>query len=338
MAPSSRRHRGFTLIELLVVIAIIGILVALLLPAVQFAREAARRTQCRNNLKQMGLALHNYHDAYLTFPPGLVSRLADPHWTMPPGGCTAAPEDLGPGWSFFSRMLPFLEEGNFYASIDFDVPLSHPSNAEARQHVVKHYRCPSDPGPPVIAIYDCGDPPSDSNIPTVMLSGVASTSYVGSLGGAKTGGDPLYGCYEHQPFNGIFHRNVSVGIRDITDGTSSTIGIGERHSGFVRSAWAGIMAGQEVTFNFDMNPTPYNPSLPACQYWRPAIVAVVAHSRQSSMNDPTGSTGQFYSPHTGGGIFLLMDGSARMVSANIRKETMWALCTRNNGEVISDDF
>lgn len=102
------------------------------------------------------------------------------------------------------------------------------------------------------------------------------TSYVGSLGGAKTGGDPNYGCYEHQPFNGIFHRNVSVRAADISDGLSTTVGIGERHSGFVRSAWAGIVAGQEVLYNFDARPAPYDPQLPACQSWRPTITAVVA--------------------------------------------------------------
>jgi prepilin-type N-terminal cleavage/methylation domain-containing protein len=91
------RRRAFTLIELLVVIAIIAILIMLLLPAVQQARKKARRTQCKSNLKQMGLALHNYHDAHLCFPPGVVSLLADPNWTMLPGGCTMAPDDLGPG-------------------------------------------------------------------------------------------------------------------------------------------------------------------------------------------------------------------------------------------------
>ena len=101
-------------------------------------------------------------------------------------------------------------------------------------------------------------------------------------------------------------------------------------------AWAGIMAGQEVLFNFDMRPIPYNHELAPCQNWRPTITAVVAHSRQSSLNDPTGSPGQFYSPHGSGGQFLFMDGSARMIKASIPKEVMWALCTRDNQEVIPD--
>jgi prepilin-type N-terminal cleavage/methylation domain-containing protein/prepilin-type processing-associated H-X9-DG protein len=330
---NKEKSNGFTLVEVLVVIAIIGLLIGLLLPAVQSAREAARRIRCLNNLKQMGLALHNYHASANTFPAGVVSRLEDPNWRLPPGNCTAAPKDLGPGWSFFARLLPYLEQGNYDSQIDYTSQISSPSNAHIRSQVVQTYRCPSDPGPRVTPVYDCGDPPSDTNQPTVLLSDVASTSYVGSLGGASVEGDPI-GCYEHQPFNGVFHRNVNIGVREITDGTSSTVGIGERHSGFVASSWAGIVTGQEVVFNAPLRPRPFNPLLPQCQYWRPAIVAVLAHSRQSSFNDPTGSTGQFFSPHAGGCQFLFMDGSTKYLRDGIDIRVMWALCTRNNGEVI----
>src|SRR5947199_5163895 len=111
LAPRPTR-RGFTLIELLVVLAIIAVLIGLLVPAVQKVREAAARAQCLNNLKQMGIALHAYHGDRTSFPPGLVSQLANPAWVMPPNNCNAEAPDLGPGWSFFAAMLPYLEQGN----------------------------------------------------------------------------------------------------------------------------------------------------------------------------------------------------------------------------------
>jgi len=333
--PSLWQVSAFTLIELLVVIAVIAVLIALLQPAVQQAREAARRIQCRNNLKQMGLALHNYHASHNTFPPGIVSRLANPAWVMSPGNCNAAPDDLGPGWSFFARILPYPEQTNFHNTINFKLPLTDPTNAAARRTVVRDFRCPSDSGEPLISINDCGTPPSASNTPAV-LTDAAATSYVGSLGGGKTGGDPNYGCYEFQPFNGVFHRNVSIRSADIIDGMSMTIGIGERHSGFVQSAWAGIVAGQELIYNASTKPPPYNPALPPCQNWRPSITAVVVHSRQYTMNAPNGSPASFYSPHVGSGNFLFMDGSTRTLNASIDLAVMRALCTRDNQEVVSE--
>ena len=335
MRISAQRH-AFTLIELLAVIAVMAILIAVLIPAVQQAREAARKIQCRNNLKQMGLALHNYHASHNAFPPGIVSRLANPGWVLPAGNCNAAPDDLGPGWSLFARMLPFLEQTNFHNTINFNLPLTAPTNAAARRTVVRDFRCPSDFGEPLISIYDCGTPPLASNTP-VVLTDAAATSYVGSLGGGKSGGDPNFGCYEFQPFNGIFHRNVCVRSADITDGLSMTVGIGERHSGFVQSAWAGIVAGQELIYNASTKPSPYNAALPACQNWRPSITAVVVHSRQFTLNAPNGSPASFYSPHVGGGNFLFMDGAARLLNASIDLSVMRALCTRNNQEVIAEN-
>jgi prepilin-type N-terminal cleavage/methylation domain-containing protein len=115
-----RAARGFTLIELLVVIAIIAILIALLLPAVQSAREAARRTQCRNNLKQIGLALHNSESTFGTFPPGFISRVTGP-W---PGGANDPVPEIGPGWSVFAMILPQLEQTALHQRIDFNRPIA----------------------------------------------------------------------------------------------------------------------------------------------------------------------------------------------------------------------
>jgi prepilin-type N-terminal cleavage/methylation domain-containing protein/prepilin-type processing-associated H-X9-DG protein len=333
-----RRRSGFTLIELLVVIAIIAILIGLLVPAVQKVREAASRAQCLNNLKQVGVALHNYHGDRKRFPPGVVSQLADPTWVMPPGNCNAEAPDLGPGWSYLAALLPYVEQSALYQSIRFDLPITDPANAAVRRTPVALYVCPSDTPPRVVNVYDCGSPPSVSAQPTV-LSDVAVCSYVGVLGGGKDNPpDPNYACYEWQPFNGCFHRNRAIRIADITDGTSNTVGVGERDSGFVESGWPGVIPGQELIYNAATQPAPYNPALPPCQNWRPAITAVVVHSRQYTLNAPNGSPASFHSAHPGGGNFLFMDGSCRFIDNSISLTTMRALCTRNGGEVAVADF
>src|SRR5712692_6505514 len=197
LQPNLAKARGFTLIELLVVIAIIAVLIALLLPAVQKVRESANRMQCLNNLKQMGLALHNYHDAYRSFPAGFISTLIDPSWRLPAGNCNAFPAELGPGWSFFALMLPYLEQENLYHTIRFDLAITDPANDAARRTPVKLYLCPSDTDFRLIEVTTCGSPPSKANTPTV-LTDAAVCSYVGCLGGGKTGNSD-YGTYEEQP-------------------------------------------------------------------------------------------------------------------------------------------
>ncbi|MCH2212931.1 MAG: DUF1559 domain-containing protein [Fuerstiella sp.] len=212
----SLKRRGFTLIELLVVIAIIAILISLLLPAVQQAREAARRTQCRNNLKQIGLALHNYHDAHGSFPPG---RMA-PAKTGLGGDCWVG--WVGPSY----HILPFIDQGNLYEAIDpsqFRYRTGSPlctANAFTFTTEVPSYECPSDPG---------------------HAPGVNTNSYRANMGVTVCGGindgdqdqeDPvhtarckaeLYGT-----LGGMFHDNGGVKIRDVSDGTSNTVIYSER--------------------------------------------------------------------------------------------------------------
>jgi prepilin-type processing-associated H-X9-DG protein len=315
-------------VELLVVIAIIGMLIALLLPAVQAAREAARRNQCVNNLKQVGVALHNYHDALGSFPSGHISALVNPAWVFPTNDCNAAPPELGPGWSLFALSLPYLEQGNLNQTIKYGLPITDPANAAVRRTSVAAYLCPSDMGPAVVNAWDCGNPPSATATPSVITDG-AACSYVGCLGGGNAANpDPLYACYEYQPFNGVFHRNSHIRMQDIIDGTSNTYGVGERDNRFVQSTWVGVVPGVEIIYSPNLNL--------GCQNYRPAITAVVVHSRMYGINSPGASPAAFHSSHPGCGNFLFMDGHARSISNTTPLATMRALATRNNGEIVSD--
>jgi prepilin-type N-terminal cleavage/methylation domain-containing protein len=204
-----RGRRGFTLVELLVVIAIIGILVALLLPAVQAAREAARRMQCGNNIKQLGIALHNYHDTYKTFPPDAI-------WHGNPKGTTSAPGTQR-NYTWICLILPFIEQGPLHDKIDFAQPafitggggqlqiITTGSGGEtALEFMLPSLQCPSDPA--------FNSPPR----------GVGITSYAGNAG------------WDHHRRKhrdtwraGVFTFYDNTRLRDIVDGTSNTIAIGE---------------------------------------------------------------------------------------------------------------
>src|SRR3954471_14346813 len=171
------RRRGFTLIEVLVVIAIISVLIALLLPAVQAAREAARRIQCTNNLKQLGIAFHGYEGSIGSFPSGLISTLVNPGWAMPAGNCNAAPPELGPGWSLFALAAPYLEQQALANALNFNLTIPDPANATVRATRVSVYVCPSASPPATVSVYDCGNPPVASNPPVAVLSDLAPSSY-----------------------------------------------------------------------------------------------------------------------------------------------------------------
>lgn len=213
IARPRSRPGGFTLVELLVVIAIIGVLVALLLPAVQAAREAARRMNCSSNLHQVGIALHNYHDTHGSFPPAAI-------WKRQDGAVTPQPID-GRNYSWQALLLPFLEQGPLHAQIDFRRPfynaggLAPQVTSDGREIVgisIPTLQCPSDPG--------FQQNLNNTGVGTGGTVNVAWTNYAGAEG------------YDwwfrgNHPLSGVFNLNASVRIRDITDGTSNTIAVAE---------------------------------------------------------------------------------------------------------------
>jgi prepilin-type N-terminal cleavage/methylation domain-containing protein/prepilin-type processing-associated H-X9-DG protein len=309
-------RKAFTLIELLVVIAIMGVLIGLLLPAVQKVRAAANRLSCQNNLKQIGLALHNYHDAHRAFPPGY--RASGPY----SDGAT----DTAPGWGWGALVLPYLEQENVSLAINYNLAVEHPQNAAAVGTMIKTYLCPSDFLP------DAAFAVPDGFGKTVAMA--APCSYAACVGGDESsafGPDGL----------GIFYRNSRTRMTDITDGTSSTILIGERAWANAEGIWAGAIQGG-VELRGKSNPAPGNG---AASY--PASVLVQAHGHlNNTTTDTDGGLDDFSSKHFGGSNFGFADGSVHFLRSvpgdrpdgGYTQDSLilQALGTRANGEAIGE--
>jgi prepilin-type N-terminal cleavage/methylation domain-containing protein/prepilin-type processing-associated H-X9-DG protein len=331
-------RRGFTLIELLVVIAIIAILIGLLLPAVQKVREAAARAKCTNNLKQIGLALHSYHDARGQFPAGYVDGNTDP---------TSTPDnDVGPGWGWASFILPHIEQNAVYSQINFNQPVGTGVNAQISQLPLTIYQCPSDAYQQVVPVYD-----SSFSNPIAM---VASANYVGCNGWEEcfsgAGGSPqpgpgddgLSGIYGPAG-RGLFFRNSRMRFADVTDGTSTTIFVGERSGDHAPSTWTGAVAGGRCPAWMASQPftQPYNPP-PGAAYDNADFgeALVLAHTNSThlpSADFPIFDPDVFYSMHTGKGAnFLFGDGSVHFLTSSINPNTYQALGTIGGGEVAND--
>jgi prepilin-type N-terminal cleavage/methylation domain-containing protein/prepilin-type processing-associated H-X9-DG protein len=299
MRPS--RRCGFTLIELLVVIAIIGVLIGLLLPAVQKVREAANRTRCQNNLHQIGVALHHYHDAAGSFPAGYLCQVQpDPDYTSP-------------GWGWGSLILPQLEQDALYRQIQFNLPVEHPNHQTARTTTVKMYVCPSDAGVGVFTITDKNNNP---------LANAATNSYAASHGVGVDLDDEL------DTFNGMFSRNSKIRVADVTDGTSNTVAIGERAATLAKTPWIGAVSYGTVRI------TPGAPTANINSV-EDAPVQVLAHIDVETINDPNADGEDFWTPHPGTANFLFADGSVRPIRITTSLAVLQALMTRSGGEVIN---
>jgi len=293
-------RRAMTLIELLVVMAIIGILVAMLLPAVQSARESSRRASCSNHLKQIGLALHMYHDAQRWLPPGWIGvdfASEKPH---------ASGES---GWGWASMVLPYLEEGNLaQQEVDFDHPVRAPRNQSGREHLLSVFLCPSDPSEK--KTFELRSEADGS-----VLTELAVANYVAMFGTEEVDECAELPVGEPCRSDGPFFHNSHVNFALVLDGLSQTIFVGERHTFRPRaerwqSTWTGAVPDGEETFA--------------------RIVGVADHTP----NHPDTHFEDYSSHHPGGANFLLGDGSVRFISEMIDEATYQALATIRDGDLV----
>jgi prepilin-type N-terminal cleavage/methylation domain-containing protein len=316
------RRSGFTLIELLVVIAIIAILIALLVPAVQKVRESAARTQCLNNLKQFGLALHNHHDSKKHFPAGRDSK----------------------DFSAHARLLPYLEQDNLYRTIDFKVSYKNAINAEPIAQVVPIFLCPSDP--------------KNQNIP----NGWAGTNYRANQGSGVLWGnppsDPSNINYGMPAPNGPFYLNSKTRMTDITDGTSNTAAFSEHLIGDFSN---GIGTDASDTFQPGTHPATPDQAVADCLGVDPNNLGQQGYSNigapwlqgyhsttiyfhvgqpfsRSCMFPPGRIATTANSGHGVGVNLLLCDGSVRFVSRGVTLPTWRAVGSRDGNDTPGSDF
>jgi prepilin-type processing-associated H-X9-DG protein len=293
------------LVELLVVIGIIAVLIALLVPAVQRARETAARTQCVNNLKQIGLALQNYHSIYHSFPPGYDS------------GFDEEGNDTGPGWGWAAFILPHLEQQGVFNAIRFEQEIEAPANGSVRVQQMQTYLCPSDSVPATWTTMKY-DPIGN---PIAPICEVASANYIGVFGVSEPGVDG----------EGVFFRGSSIKIADITDGTSQTMIVGERSFRWCQATWAGSVT------DASMIPPPGSPAMAG--EWNGSGF-VLGHTFEGSggPGSPGTEANGFSSEHSGGANFLFADGHVQFLQTTMNHEVYMALSTRAGGEPIGRDF
>jgi len=297
------RNRAFTLIELLVVIAIIAILIALLLPAVQQAREAARRTQCKNHLKQIGLALHNYHDVFGVFPPGRNSLAGTDYL----------------GHSCHTRLLPYIDQAPLYNSMDLNNGFNSPPNFNTPElTMIAPYLCPSNP----------------------VVEGVNWTSRTNASPGADPNQDTARTHYE--PIsdsgsgrnaslslvvangNGLTFHNSKIGTRDVVDGTSNTLAfceiVSQGPGTYSCCSWPAYADGIGTVNGIN---APFRST--------PGGVPPFTHDMYGG-NAFSGPA----SYHVGGAHFAMADGAVRFLSQNMSQITLTALTTIHGGEVAGE--
>ena len=313
------KRNAFTLIELLVVIAIIGVLIGLLLPAVQKVREAAARLQCTNNLKQIGLAMMNYESTYGLFPAGYLDNMN----INPVDSSATSNPDPVTGWGWGALILPYLEQESLYKSISMSSIAMNNTSAAAiafRKTVIKGFLCPSD----------------DTGINTFTISGTGGNFELAKSSYAGVNGQGELADFDSALGLGMLLRGRGVRIAEVTDGLSNTIFIGERSSKSAKQAagnlpgvctWVGALPGGDLDgespalYILGWTGDPANPATP-------------------NKPEPDGfyHAETFSSKHSGGLNFLFGDGSVRFIPDSIDGQVWVNLGTRQGGEVISGGY
>lgn len=346
----SSRIRGFTLIEVLVVLFVIGLLVALLLPAVQQSRAAARRTQCLNHLKQIGLALHNYHDVFQSLPSGYI---------------TALPEDINATeqshWGWGALLLPYLEQTPRYQTLQPNQRLLHENltSAEGLQALttpIAVFRCPDDSGPETNNFNETlADNPSDpasawynrfvTSNGTDRIA-IATSNYV-MVACSSYSTTPPVDPKPYGPATGLGFQNSSVTFADVTDGTSVTFLVGERS---FRADNLTVGAANALGFSSQVNASGSSAGIKAAGM---SVLGIPNRGINWTTDDRVHAPRGFYSQHVGGAHFLLCDGSVRFVSENIEynsttvpsstmRDGSWIdslferLCAKADGQAVGD--
>ena len=339
---------GFTLIELLVVIAIIAILIALLLPAVQQAREAARRTQCKNNLKQIGLALHNYHDIHKSFPMGHSAHFSN--WRDPSGNDRVGYASSGTtsvnfakaNWSWMAYILPMIDQANTFNTLDVNVrradeALATPAGVQVMQTPITGFLCPSDPAPSLTDDFRDVEPSnSETDIPVII------SNYVGNNRGQA---DSRFTRGRMDQFtDGLFYVNSKIRMRDITDGSSNVIAVGERAWEYFAVSANGSQEKVESKAALALVVRATTDSDRSCDHcgYSDALGVAGTGINHKDILDSGGALNSerarstYSSSHTGGAQFLFADGSVHFLSENLDINLFEHLGERADGEVVGE--
>jgi prepilin-type N-terminal cleavage/methylation domain-containing protein/prepilin-type processing-associated H-X9-DG protein len=346
---------GFTLIELLVVIAIIAILIGLLLPAVQRVREAASRLKCQNNLKQIGLALHNYEGVYGKYPPSCI--ITDPYANGTAYGIVYGDDQrVGPsGFGWGALILPYLEQENLFRQFNMSDACWSPANAAAAKTKVAAFLCPSATGGSEGFNVQTKGADSRHGVDLFRSDGskivFAHSHYSANAGVNQPWGRTTKYCYEFdvpEPvpgapaciIDGPFYPNSKTTVAGVTDGLSNTVFIGENSSILCHKTWVGVVPTAVTPPRLDLRPWPSEnnaaTNLVGCHsgpdtHDHPQVII-------HAPNDPFGHTDQMWGEHGTGCNVLFGDGSVRFITTFIKPNTWVALSTRNGGEVVSGDY